>query len=267
MRNTNESQTFEEYASQYPAEYLTDDDNYYKVVREFYIKEITGENRKVIPPSIIKGKKDSVLVRHYTFEQYKQMANEALNQPLANKQGVINTLLDNYINKPFTKTKSDASQIYDNLRNGANNTITGIKFLYFSNLIAIEELIKFEMYLRNGCKENKKRAGRKAVKQLSAEQYLLVSDDHKQVFLDALKNKFKDSNKKTFCYFLVALHQLKYLNMENQQNVFNSFSKYFGKDYGSYSNFNIHWKNHNDKELLKTTKESIIAIKINNVIM
>lgn len=263
MRTTSTPEAFTIFANQHEPEYL--EANYKELVREFSIKENDELKRKVKPPMILfEGK--NVIVPYYPLCQYKAMAQEAINKPLANKQGVINTLLDVYINKPLKETKTDVSQVYNNLRNGANHFLTGNKFLYFSNLIAIEELIKFEMYLLEGCKENAKRAGRKPVKQLSAEQYLLVSDDDKQIFLDKLKIGFKDSEKKDFCYFLIGLDQLNLLNTTNQQNIFNSFSQYFGGDNGTYPNFHNHWKNPNDEKLLQSTKTEIMRIKNMNVI-
>lgn len=121
-------------------------------------------------------------------------------------------------------------------------------------------------------KSNDKQAGRKKVGRrkdevLSAEQYLLVSDENKQVFLDKLKQGFEKADKKGFCYFIIALNQLGLLNMGNEKNVFETFSEYFGANYGAYSNFNIHHKNLNDKQLLDSTKAKIKTIKFNNAIM
>lgn len=118
----------------------------------------------------------------------------------------------------------------------------------------------------NGLKENKKKAGRNKDKVLSVEQYLLVSHDNKQVFLDKLKQGFEKKTKKEFCYFILGLNQLELLNMENEQNVFETFKKYFGGDCGSYSNFNTH-KSLNDKKLLDSTKDKIKTIKFSNAIM
>ncbi|MGO3183156.1 MAG: hypothetical protein ACTIJ9_10020 [Aequorivita sp.] len=260
--DTKERQTFEEFTSQYTPEYLTA--NYKDVVKEFSTKENAELKRKPKPPLMPFG---LPIVSYFPLEQYKAMAQEAINTPLTNREGVINKLLDDYINRPLKQSKSDPSKIYDNIRNQARHTITGNKFLYYTNLIAVEELIKFEMYLLNGCKENAKRAGQKPVEQLSADQYLLVSDNDKQFFLDKLKAGFKDATKKEFCYFLIGLHELNLLSTTNQQNMFYSFSQYFGGDNGSYPNFNKHWLNSNDNKLLDTTKVKIKNIKKVNVIL
>lgn len=141
-RNPKKIQTFEDFTGQYTSEYLKE--NYKEAVRSFISKETKEKNLKVEPPIIWKNR---ILGGFFTIEQYKAMANEAINSPLADRKGTINKMLEDYINKPLKQTTGSASKIYDNIRNNANHIFRGNKFLYYSNIIKIEELIKFEMYL------------------------------------------------------------------------------------------------------------------------
>lgn len=125
----------------------------------------------------------------------------------------------------------------------------------------------FEFLEKQKVRTNKKKAGQKAIPKLSAEQYLLVSKDDKQRFLDRLKDKFKDEGKKEFCYLLIGLNELNLLNTESQKNVFEVITEYFGGGYGTYTNFNSHWTNPNNSDLLESTKKQIEDIKRINIIM
>ncbi|MGB3343017.1 MAG: hypothetical protein WBA61_03815 [Aequorivita sp.] len=182
---------FVDFASQFSNQYLKA--NYKNVVREFSIKENAELKRKVKCPIVVKN---SVIVSFFTLDQYKEMAKQAINEPLANKEGVIKTLLDNYIERPLKRTIGKVSKIYDNIRNQTNHSITGNEFLYYSNLIAIEELIKFEMYLLNGCKEEQEN------KETTLKDFFLTTE---QKTVDAIQQEFKDYEGKRLA---MVLHKL-----------------------------------------------------------
>lgn len=244
---TTEPETFKDFTKHHSLKDLKN--NYKKIVREF--SELEKGQRKVKPPIIIDN---HVLLTFHSFEDYKAMAAHALSQPFARKDDVINTLLDKYINKPLKETKSDASKIYDNLIKGTNHFMTGNKFLYYSRELAVEELIKFENYLINDCKEEPKKNDIQL-----ADFFYNLKD--KEKFLIDLRNTFQDKNDKgkQFSILMYLLKDEKVLSIGDRK--FATFhrlaKKYFIQNIGSSQSINDYYK-HTETE--KSNFETDITI-------
>jgi len=96
-------------------------------------------------------------------------------------------------------------------------------------------------------------------------QSLIKSFENKDKLLQELSPLFSNCEKKKAVHIVIALGKLNWLNVENKNSVFHSFSDHFGKVFGVRSNFNKHFSSP-DPDMLETTIEDLKQLKLDKLI-